>query len=126
MPKKPTPKKPEVAPNEVPPPEKPKQRAKGKVDPEILAIKAKHRKEIEAYMLHRNSGKRLANVLKMVPKLNRVDRFKLYQHLADEFMNSKEAVQAQLEAEAVEGQTLTEPAEKAAPAESSQIDWGNL
>lgn len=111
MPKKPTPKKPEPAPNEVPPTAKPKSKAKGMVDPEILAIRAKAREEIKQLQDRRNSGRRLEVIWRMIPRLNPDDVNRLR-----DYLNRKDQPIPVIpgEAEAVEGPTMTEPA---APAE---------
>lgn len=84
MPKKNTPKKTEPTPAPTAAPPKPK--AKSKVDPEILAIRAKAREEIKQLQKTRNSGAVLKEIVeRKLPRLTKEDLDKLrYVLTADE------------------------------------------
>lgn len=57
-------------------------RAKGKIDPQILELRKKHRAEMNNLIATRNSGARLARLIKQeIPKLSVQDAEKLRDHL---------------------------------------------
>ena len=97
---------------------------KAKIDPEILAIRAKAREEIKRLQDTRCSGRRLEAILKMIPRLDPDDVNRLRNYL-----NQKDkpfpVIPGEGESKAIESATASEGALAPQP-EASTDPWSGM